>query len=140
VIDAVRCAKLGLDHGLKGALIAPSSYFKKSPPHQFPDDYCRAVTEAFIKDPKGTEARIRTVVAERDAAKRAAQRGTKKRGAAQSAPSRDGGRKHAMARAAVATRNGSSANGDGNVGARVAARAATAPRRKARKRATARAR
>ena len=26
VIDAVRCAKLGLDHGLSGALIAPSSY------------------------------------------------------------------------------------------------------------------
>src|SRR5213596_890363 len=27
VIDSVRCAKLALDHGLKGALIGPSSYF-----------------------------------------------------------------------------------------------------------------
>src|SRR5207248_5707599 len=38
VIDAVRCAKLGLDHGLTGALMAPSSYFKKSPPVQVPDE------------------------------------------------------------------------------------------------------
>src|SRR5574342_566512 len=34
VIDAVRCAKLGLDQGLKGPLIAPSAYFMKSPPAQ----------------------------------------------------------------------------------------------------------
>ncbi len=52
VIDAVRCAKLGLDHGLKGALAAPSSYFKKSPPWQFPDEMARAFTEQFIRDPK----------------------------------------------------------------------------------------
>ena len=32
VIDAVRCAKLALDNGLYGAQIAPSAYFKKSPP------------------------------------------------------------------------------------------------------------
>ncbi len=59
VIDAVRCAKLALDHGLKGALIAPSSYFKKSPPVQIPDDISRELTEAYIKDPKGTEKRLR---------------------------------------------------------------------------------
>ena len=59
VIDAVRCAKLALDHGLKGALIAPSSYFKKSPPVQIPDDISRELTEQFIKDPKGTEAKLR---------------------------------------------------------------------------------
>jgi myo-inositol-1-phosphate synthase len=59
VIDAVRCAKLGLDHGLKGALIAPSSYFKKSPPVQIPDDRSRELTEAYIRDPKGTERRLR---------------------------------------------------------------------------------
>jgi len=52
VIDAVRCAKLGLDHGLKGALAAPSSYFKKSPPWQFPDEMARAFTEQYIRDPK----------------------------------------------------------------------------------------
>jgi myo-inositol-1-phosphate synthase len=59
VIDAVRCAKLGLDHQLKGALIAPSSYFKKSPPVQIPDDEAREATEAYIRDPKGTERRLR---------------------------------------------------------------------------------
>ncbi len=48
VIDAVRCAKLALDHGLKGALIGPSSYFKKSPPVQYPDDQARALVEEFI--------------------------------------------------------------------------------------------
>ncbi len=48
VIDAVRCAKLGLDRGLKGALVEPSSYFMKSPPVQFPDDVAREKTEAFI--------------------------------------------------------------------------------------------
>jgi len=56
VIDAVRCAKLGLDHGLSGALFAPSSYFKKSPPLQIPDDQAREMTEAFIRDPKAVEA------------------------------------------------------------------------------------
>lgn len=49
VIDAIRCAKLGLDRGLSGTLVAPSSYFKKSPPLQFPDDVARAKTEAFIR-------------------------------------------------------------------------------------------
>jgi myo-inositol-1-phosphate synthase len=59
VIDAVRCAKLGLDHGLKGALIAPSSYFKKSPPVQIPDDVARELVEEYIKSPKAVEARMR---------------------------------------------------------------------------------
>jgi hypothetical protein len=48
----VRCAKLGLDHKLKGALIGPSAYFKKSPPRQFPDEIAREMTEAFIKNPE----------------------------------------------------------------------------------------
>jgi myo-inositol-1-phosphate synthase len=48
VIDAVRCAKLALDHGLKGALIAPSAYFKKSPPVQYPDDQARGMVEEYI--------------------------------------------------------------------------------------------
>ncbi len=59
VIDAVRCAKLGLDHGLKGALVAPSAYFKKSPPVQIPDDEARVLTEAYIRDPKATEKKLR---------------------------------------------------------------------------------
>ncbi len=48
VIDAVRCAKLGLDRGLAGPLIAPASYFMKSPPEQFSDDVARRKTEEYI--------------------------------------------------------------------------------------------
>jgi myo-inositol-1-phosphate synthase len=48
VIDAVRCCKLALDNNLSGALEAPSSYFKKSPPVQFTDDEARRLTEEFI--------------------------------------------------------------------------------------------
>ncbi|HLF28146.1 MAG TPA: inositol-3-phosphate synthase [Anaerolineae bacterium] len=48
VIDAVRCAKLALERGLKGALIAPSSYFMKSPPKQYTDDKAHQLVEDFI--------------------------------------------------------------------------------------------
>ena len=48
VIDAVRCCKLALDNKLSGALIEPSSYFKKSPPVQYTDDEARKLTEEFI--------------------------------------------------------------------------------------------
>jgi len=48
VIDAVRCLKLGLDRGLAGTLVAPSSYFMKSPPLQVHDDVARERVEAFI--------------------------------------------------------------------------------------------
>jgi myo-inositol-1-phosphate synthase len=58
VIDAVRCAKLALDHGICGALLAPSAYFMKSPPEQYADDVARNNVEAFIKKygRKGTPA------------------------------------------------------------------------------------
>jgi myo-inositol-1-phosphate synthase len=49
VIDAVRCAKIGLDRGLKGALVDPASYFMKSPPVQYHDDEARDRVEKFIK-------------------------------------------------------------------------------------------
>jgi myo-inositol-1-phosphate synthase len=49
VIDAVRCLKLGLDRGLKGTLVAPAAYLKKSPPIQMPDDEARERVEAFIR-------------------------------------------------------------------------------------------
>lgn len=49
VIDAIRCCKLAMDHGLSGALIEPSAYFKKSPPVQIPDDKARDGVEEFIK-------------------------------------------------------------------------------------------
>ena len=50
VIDAVRCCKLALDRGLKGAIVGPSAYFMKSPPVQFTDDEARRRTEAFIEE------------------------------------------------------------------------------------------
>ena len=49
VIDAIRCLRLGLDRGLKGTLVAPAAYFKKSPPIQIPDDEARERVEAFIR-------------------------------------------------------------------------------------------
>jgi myo-inositol-1-phosphate synthase len=48
VIDAIRCAKLGLDRGLAGALTAPAAYFMKSPPVQYTDDEARQMVESFI--------------------------------------------------------------------------------------------
>ncbi|MGZ4359656.1 MAG: inositol-3-phosphate synthase, partial [Gaiellaceae bacterium] len=49
VIDAVRLAKLALDHGVSGALVGPSSYLMKSPPKQIPDDDAWEQTEEFIQ-------------------------------------------------------------------------------------------
>ena len=48
VIDAVRCAKIALDRGLKGAINAPASYFMKTPPVQYTDDEARRLTEDYI--------------------------------------------------------------------------------------------
>ncbi len=48
VIDAVRCAKLGLDRGQGGPLLGPSSYFMKSPPEQYTDNEARDRTNEFI--------------------------------------------------------------------------------------------
>ncbi len=46
-IDAIRCAKIGLDRGVSGALEAPSAYFMKSPPIQRRDDDARKMVEEF---------------------------------------------------------------------------------------------
>ncbi|HEY7952957.1 MAG TPA: inositol-3-phosphate synthase [Solirubrobacteraceae bacterium] len=48
VIDAVRCCKLALNHGISGQLDGPSSYLMKSPHNQRPDDQAREDTEKFI--------------------------------------------------------------------------------------------
>jgi myo-inositol-1-phosphate synthase len=48
VIDAIRCARLGLDRGLAGTLVAPAAYFMKSPPLQYHDDVAREMVEDFI--------------------------------------------------------------------------------------------
>ncbi len=48
VIDAIRCSKIALDRGLKGALAAPSAYLMKSPPEQWTDAEARQRLEQFI--------------------------------------------------------------------------------------------
>ncbi|MBN1485895.1 MAG: inositol-3-phosphate synthase [Chloroflexia bacterium] len=48
VIDAIRCCRLALDRGLKGAILAPSAYFMKTPPVQLSDDEAYHRTEAYI--------------------------------------------------------------------------------------------
>ncbi len=52
VIDALRCAKLGLDRGLAGPLEAPSAYYMKTPPRQMRDDAARQRCDDFIGEPK----------------------------------------------------------------------------------------
>jgi myo-inositol-1-phosphate synthase len=49
VIDALRCAKLGLDRGIGGPLLGPSAYFMKSPPVQYSDAEAHEMVEAFIR-------------------------------------------------------------------------------------------
>jgi myo-inositol-1-phosphate synthase len=48
VIDAVRLAKLALNHGISGALEGPSAYLMKSPPKQIPDGQAHDAVERFI--------------------------------------------------------------------------------------------
>jgi myo-inositol-1-phosphate synthase len=48
VIDAIRCCKLAMDRGLTGTIVAPSSYFMKSPPIQYSDDEAHRRVENFI--------------------------------------------------------------------------------------------
>ncbi len=48
VIDAVRCCKLALNHGVGGQLDGPSSYLMKSPHNQRPDNLAREETDKFI--------------------------------------------------------------------------------------------
>jgi myo-inositol-1-phosphate synthase len=56
VIDAVRCCKLALNHGLGGQLDGPSSYLMKSPYTQRPDHLAREATEEFIARHSRTRA------------------------------------------------------------------------------------
>ncbi len=56
VIDAVRCCKLALNHGVGGQLDGPSSYLMKSPHNQRPDDQARRDTERFIAKYAGRPA------------------------------------------------------------------------------------
>jgi myo-inositol-1-phosphate synthase len=48
VIDAIRCCKLAKDRDLSGTIVAPSSYFMKSPPIQYSDDEAHRRVENYI--------------------------------------------------------------------------------------------
>jgi myo-inositol-1-phosphate synthase len=56
IIDAVRCAKVALDRGIGGPLLAPSSYFMKSPAVQYRDTDAHENVEAFIAGDDPTAA------------------------------------------------------------------------------------
>jgi myo-inositol-1-phosphate synthase len=47
IIDAVRCAKIGLDRGMGGPLEGPSAYFMKSPAKQYRDEEAHRLVEAY---------------------------------------------------------------------------------------------
>ncbi len=47
IIDALRCAKIGLDRGIGGPLEGPCAYFMKSPPVQHRDQDAQRMVEAF---------------------------------------------------------------------------------------------
>ncbi|MFC1936959.1 inositol-3-phosphate synthase [Chloroflexota bacterium] len=57
VIDAIRCCKLALDRGLKGALEAPSAYFMKSPPVQHSDDEAHHMVEQYIAESRRAKSK-----------------------------------------------------------------------------------
>ena len=63
VIDAVRLAKLALDHGIGGALEFPSAYLMKSPPVQHHDEKARDGVEAFIEAHRRPTAAVQSTPA-----------------------------------------------------------------------------
>jgi myo-inositol-1-phosphate synthase len=63
IIDAVRCAKIALDRGLSGPLLAPSSYFMKSPSVQYHDNEAHDNVEAFIAGDDRTAADLEAFLA-----------------------------------------------------------------------------
>ena len=67
VIDAVRCCKLALNHGVGGQLDGPSSYLMKSPHTQRPDDLARIETEKFIEAHSKTKEAAQRATAAKEA-------------------------------------------------------------------------
>src|SRR5438874_504753 len=59
VIDAVRCCKLALNHGIGGQLDGPSSYLMKSPMNQRPDELARRGHRVLILAPAESRALVR---------------------------------------------------------------------------------
>ena len=64
VIDAIRCAKLGLERGIGGPLEAASAYYMKSPPNQMRDSLAYELTGSFIQDRKAGEGTSQAVAGE----------------------------------------------------------------------------
>ena len=79
MIDAIRCCKLALDAGMSGAMIAPSSYFMKSPPQQFTDNRARDMVEEFIAKCRAPRKRARKAVRKTARTGRAKSAGRKKK-------------------------------------------------------------
>lgn len=50
VIDAIRCARLGMLRGLAGPLVGPSAFCMKSPPQEMSDAQAREMMEAFLAE------------------------------------------------------------------------------------------
>mgnify|MGYP000983239688 CR=1 FL=1 len=48
VTDAVRCCKVAIDRGLKGAILGPAAYFTKSPPIQYSDNEAKIMVDEFV--------------------------------------------------------------------------------------------
>ncbi len=92
VIDAVRCCKLALNHGIGGQLDGPSSYLMKSPHNQRPDEQAHKDTEKFIAQysgrPGARAPRRKAKAPARAAAKPAASRSAAKAPAKRSAARR----------------------------------------------------
>ena len=49
VIDAIRCARLGLDRGVGGPLDSACAYYMKTPPVQMRDEEARVLLDEFIE-------------------------------------------------------------------------------------------
>ena len=64
VIDAVRCAKLGLERGIGGPLEAASAYYMKSPPKQMRDSVAYELCDAFIQGKEADEETSQAVAGE----------------------------------------------------------------------------
>ncbi len=64
VIDAIRCAKRGLERGIGGPLEAASAYYMKSPPRQMRDSVACELCDAFIQGKEADEGRYQAVAGE----------------------------------------------------------------------------
>ena len=63
IIDAVRAAKIAMDRGIGGPLLAASSYFMKSPPVQYRDADAIENLEAFISGVDPTDGDLEDFLA-----------------------------------------------------------------------------